>query len=194
MSSQQSYSLEIASSSLKVNISNTLGLISSQQQLQSRLLLILQGKYSSFLLRVSSYTFAELGQYTIQKLNQKRNSNYCICYSNSCFIVTNVYKFLQSVTILNRLQALSSSRHYSSSALITIRSSLLQMLQLYSYTKCFTEKNATSRSSLLLSSYKSVPLDNQLDALVSTIARRSQLQIYSVSTIVNACLSCSNAC
>ncbi len=194
MSSQQSYSLEIASSSLKVNVLNVLGLISSRRRLQSRLLSILQGKCSSFLLRASGYAFAEPGRYIIQKLNQERNSDYCMCCGDSCFVVANVCKFLQSVTMSNCLQAPSSSRRHSSSALITARSSLLQMLQLHSCIECFAKKNTTSQSSPSLSSCKSVPLDNQLDTLVSTIARHSQLQICSVGTIVNACLSCSNAC
>ena len=91
-----------------------------------------------------------LGLYIIIKLNCERNSAYQTQHWFSCLVVINIYRFLQSVMILNGFLVLYNLKYHSFKALIIAKNFLLQILQLYFGVKYFIKKNATSFYLLLL--------------------------------------------
>ena len=89
-----------------------------------------------------------LGLQVIIKLNQKRNLVQQIWYQFSYFIIIKVWRFLQSIIILNSYLVFYSSGCYSFSVFIIAKNSLLYILQLYLGAEYLAKKNMTSLSLL----------------------------------------------
>ena len=150
---------DLYSSSSKIIGLTFQGGIITQAQWRRRLLLASLGFIPSSQLRALGSVALLLGLYIITKLNYKRNSTYQTQYQFSCLVVINVYRFLQLVIILNGSLVPYSLGRYSSKALIIAKSSLLQILQLYSSIERFAEKNITSLSLPLLLCQERTPLE-----------------------------------
>ena len=101
-------------------------------------------------LRVSRIVALVPGLQVIIKLNQERNLAQQIWYQFSCFIVIKVWRFLQSIIILNSYLVLYSLGCYFFSTFTIAKSSLLYILQLYLGAECLVKKNITNLSLLSL--------------------------------------------
>ena len=170
-----SQSQDLLSSSSRIVGSTFFGGRTTRSRYCRRLLLVLVGATPRRRLIVSRIVALVLGLQVIIKLNQERNLAQRTQRQFSYFIIIKVQRFLQSIIILNSYLVPYSLGHYSSSALIITRSSLLYILQLYLGAKCLVEKNITSLSLLLLLAQQSTLPKAQFKASISTIVLFIQL-------------------
>ena len=91
-----------------------------------------------------------LGLQVIIKLNQKRNLAQWTQYQFNYFVIIKVWRFLQSIIILNGYSVPYSLGRHSFSTFTITKSSLLYILQLYSGAECLVKKNVISLSLLSL--------------------------------------------
>ena len=101
-------------------------------------------------LKVSRIVALVLGLQVIIKLNQERNLAQQTQHQFSCFIIIKIWKFLQSVIILNSYSVPYSLGYYSFSTFIIAKSSLLYILQLYLGAEYLVENNMTGLNLLSL--------------------------------------------
>ena len=113
-------------------------------------LLVLAGVTPGRQLKTSKIIALVPGLQVIIKLNQERNLAQWIWRQFSYFIVIKVWRFLQSVMILNGYLVLYSLGRHSFSTFIIAKSFLLYILQLYLGVGYLVKKNITSLSLLSL--------------------------------------------
>ena len=141
-----------------------------QSQCYKRLLSVLTGVTPRRWLKVFRIIALVLGLQVIIKLNQKRNLAQQTQCQFSCFIIIKVWRFLQSVIILNGYSVPYNLGYYFFNTFTIAKSFLLYILQLYLGVECLAEKNATSLSLLFLESRMLVlnqsPITSQCFSLV----------------------------